>query len=99
MAFQVKSFGSLIKGLIIGLDLLKLVLKDDHECITFCKVLDLPILSELDEALHQFDVAVQEDFPHYQVRFFTVYILFSLMTPFIHPIFFEIHVIKLHYSY
>lgn len=64
---QVKAFGSLVKGLRIGLELLIILQKEDHGILSLSKVLNLPSLSnELEELLAQFETAVDDDFPHYQ---------------------------------
>lgn len=62
-----KAFGSLVKGLRIGIDLLNALEKEDHGIISLSKVVNLPTLSGLDELLHQFEVALDDDFPRYQV--------------------------------
>nr|XP_009409339.2 PREDICTED: DNA mismatch repair protein MSH7 [Musa acuminata subsp. malaccensis] len=63
---RVKGFGSLVKGLRIGIDLLNALEKEDHGIISLSKVVNLPTLSGLDELLHQFEVALDDDFPRYQ---------------------------------
>lgn len=62
-----KTFGSLVKGLQIGIDLLNILWKEDHEILSLSKVVNLPTLSSLDELVHQFEVALDDDFPQYQV--------------------------------
>lgn len=66
---QVKLFGSLVKGLRTGLDLLIQVQKEGC-IITLSKVVKLPRLSGnggLDQFLTQFEAAVDSEFPNYQV--------------------------------
>lgn len=66
---QVKLFGSLVKGMRTGLDLLIQVQKE--ACIiSLPKVVKLPQLSGnggLDQFLTQFEAAVDSEFPNYQV--------------------------------
>lgn len=69
---QVKVFGSLVKGLRIGLDLLMLLQNEGHIISSLSKVFKLPMLSGsngLDQFLAQFEAAVDSDFPKYQVLF------------------------------
>ena len=69
---QVKVFGSLVKGLRIGLDLLMLLQNEGHIISSLSKVFKLPMLSGsngLDQFLAQFEAAVDSDFPKYQVMF------------------------------
>ncbi|KAG5595362.1 hypothetical protein H5410_036594 [Solanum commersonii] len=65
---RVKVFGLLVKGLRIGLDLLRLLQK---ECLTssLAKVVSLPVLdgdNGLDKFLTQFEAAIDSDFPNFQ---------------------------------
>lgn len=65
---RVKAFGLLVKGLRIGLDLLRLLQK---ECLTssLAKVVSLPVLdgdNGLDKFLTQFEAAIDSDFPNFQ---------------------------------
>lgn len=65
-------FGSLVKGLRIGIDLLLLLQKEEHSLLTISKFLKLPLLSGsdgLNEFLTQLEAAVDSDFPKYQVNF------------------------------
>ncbi|XXG56105.1 hypothetical protein AAC387_Pa03g3608 [Persea americana] len=65
----VKAFGSLIKGLRIGLDLLTIFQKEDHGILSLSTVLNLPLPygnNGLDVLLTQLEAAVDNDFPHYQ---------------------------------
>lgn len=65
-------FGSLIKGLRIGMDLLLLLQKEEHILLSISKFLKLPLLSGsdgLNEFLTQLEAAVDSDFPKYQVNF------------------------------
>ncbi|MCE5166217.1 DNA mismatch repair protein msh7 [Datura stramonium] len=66
---MVKVFGLLVKGLRIGLDLLRLLQK---ECLTpsLAKVVSLPVLdgdNGLDKFLTQFEATIDSDFPNFQV--------------------------------
>ncbi|XP_043702329.1 DNA mismatch repair protein MSH7 [Telopea speciosissima] len=66
---RVKAFGSLIKGLRIGMDLLNIFNKEKHGFPSLSKMLDLPLLcgvNDLDELLTQLEAAVDNDFPKYQ---------------------------------
>ncbi|KAJ4958336.1 hypothetical protein NE237_025447 [Protea cynaroides] len=66
---RVKAFGFLIKGLRIGMDLLKIIKEEKHGFSSLSKILDLPLLcgvNELDELLTQLEAAVDNDFPKYQ---------------------------------
>ncbi|GMI97714.1 MUTS homolog 7, ARABIDOPSIS THALIANA MUTS HOMOLOG 7, MUTS HOMOLOG 6-2 [Hibiscus trionum] len=66
---RVKAFGTLVKGLRGGMDLLGLLQKDADMVSPLSKVFKLPILSgtnRLDEFLTQFEAAIDSDFPNYQ---------------------------------
>ncbi|KAE8682862.1 DNA mismatch repair protein MSH7 [Hibiscus syriacus] len=66
---KVKAFGTLVKGLRNGMDLLRLFQKDTDMESPLSKVFELPILSctnGLDEFLTQFEAAIDSDFPNYQ---------------------------------
>ncbi|XP_058111124.1 DNA mismatch repair protein MSH7 [Magnolia sinica] len=63
---QVKAFGTLVKGLRIGMELLVILQKEDYGISSLSKVLNLPLLSELDDVLTQFETAVDDSFPQYQ---------------------------------
>ncbi|KAK8695156.1 hypothetical protein V6N13_000329 [Hibiscus sabdariffa] len=66
---RVKAFGTLVKGLRSGMDLLILLQKDADMVSPLSKVFKLPILSGtngLDEFLTQFEAAIDSDFPNYQ---------------------------------
>ncbi|XP_022749790.1 DNA mismatch repair protein MSH7-like isoform X2 [Durio zibethinus] len=66
---RVKAFGTLVKGLRTGMDLLKLLQKDADMLSPLSKVFKLPMLSGtdgLDEFLTQFEAAIDSDFPNYQ---------------------------------
>ncbi|KAB2076854.1 hypothetical protein ES319_A06G067600v1 [Gossypium barbadense] len=65
----VKAFGTLVKGLWSGMDLLRLLQKDADMVSLLSKVFKFPILSGangLDEFLTQFEAAIESDFPNYQ---------------------------------
>ncbi|KAL5838399.1 hypothetical protein ACOSQ3_015568 [Xanthoceras sorbifolium] len=66
---QVKVFGSLVKGLRIGIDLLMLLQKEGHIALLLSKIFKLPLLNGsegLDKFLTQFEAAVDSDLPNYQ---------------------------------
>lgn len=63
---RIKAFGSLVKGLRAGINLLNVLQKENHEISSLSKIVNIPILSELDELLHQFELALDDDFPQYQ---------------------------------
>ena len=70
-------FGTLVKGLRFGLDLLTLLQKEGHIRRPLLKLFKIPSLSGsdgLDLYLKQFEAAVDSDFPNYQV-----YIRFLLL--------------------
>lgn len=67
---QVKAFGSLVKGLRVGLDLLMLLQREDGVISLLLKIFTFPMLSGndgLDKFLTQFEASVDSDFPNYQV--------------------------------
>ena len=73
---QVKAFGTLVKGLRIGMDLLRLLQKDADLLSPLSKVFKIPMLSGtngLDKFLTQFEAAINSDFPNYQVCFLAMY--------------------------
>ncbi|XVF34805.1 hypothetical protein REPUB_Repub18cG0090200 [Reevesia pubescens] len=66
---RVKAFGTLVKGLRLGMDLLRLLQKDAVMISPLSKVFKLPMLNGtngLDEFLTQFEAAIDSDFPNYQ---------------------------------
>ncbi|KAK9269014.1 hypothetical protein L1049_000782 [Liquidambar formosana] len=66
---RVKVFGSLVKGLRIGMDLLVLLQKEGRMNVSLSKILNLPVLGGsdgLDKFLVQFEAAIDSDFPNYQ---------------------------------
>ncbi|KAL4563948.1 hypothetical protein LXL04_027997 [Taraxacum kok-saghyz] len=68
---RVKVFGSLVKGLRVGLDLLKALQKQDKLFSLLLKIFSLPILignDGIDTFLAQFEAAVDSDFPNYQAH-------------------------------
>ncbi|XP_055825001.1 DNA mismatch repair protein MSH7 isoform X2 [Solanum dulcamara] len=65
---RVKVFGLLVKGLRIGLDLLRLLQKE-YLTSSLAKVVSLPVLdgdNGLDKFLTQFEAAIDSDFPNFQ---------------------------------
>ncbi|KAI0487869.1 hypothetical protein KFK09_027692 [Dendrobium nobile] len=62
---RIKAFGLLIKGLRMGMDLL-MILQKEHKVSFLSKIVNLPVLSELDDLLKQLEAAMSEDFPYYQ---------------------------------
>lgn len=70
-------FGSLVKGLRNGMDLLLLLLKEEQLISSLSKNFKLPELlgsNGLEKFLVQFEAAVDSEFPNYQVCFFLVYV-------------------------
>ncbi|KAI5005350.1 hypothetical protein ZWY2020_032593 [Hordeum vulgare] len=63
---RIKTFGMLIKGLRVGIDLLSALRKDDHGIPALSKSVDIPTLSSLDELVHQFEEAIRNDFEQFQ---------------------------------
>lgn len=63
---RIKSFGMLIKGLRVGIDLLNVLQREDHGVSALSKAVDIPTLSSLGELIHQFEEAIDNDFPRYQ---------------------------------
>ncbi|XP_048562203.1 DNA mismatch repair protein MSH7 isoform X2 [Triticum urartu] len=62
----IKTFGMLIKGLRVGIDLLSALRRDDHGIPALSKSVDIPTLSSLDELVHQFEEDIRNDFEQYQ---------------------------------
>lgn len=63
-------FGTLVKGLRFGLDLLMVLQNEGHIIELLLKLFKVPTLSGsggLDRYLSQFEAAVDSDFPNYQV--------------------------------
>ncbi|KAH7657352.1 DNA mismatch repair protein MSH6 protein [Dioscorea alata] len=63
---RIKTFGSLIRGLRVGIDLLLILQREDHGILSLPKFASVPTLNELDELLNQFEAAMEDDFPNYQ---------------------------------
>ncbi|CAM0880021.1 unnamed protein product [Alopecurus aequalis] len=63
---RIKTFGMLIKGLRVGINLLSVLQRGDHGISALSKSVDIPTLSSLDELVHQFEEAIENDFPRYQ---------------------------------
>ncbi|XP_054791375.1 DNA mismatch repair protein MSH7-like [Prosopis cineraria] len=66
---RVKVFGSLVKGLRTGLNLLLLLQNEGPLMSSFTKVFKVPVLTGscgLDQFLSQFEAAIESDFPDYQ---------------------------------
>lgn len=66
---RVKVFGTLVKGLRFGLDLLMVLQNEGHIIELLLKLFKVPTLSGnggLDQYLSQFEAAVDSDFPNYQ---------------------------------
>ncbi|XP_024029834.1 DNA mismatch repair protein MSH7 [Morus notabilis] len=66
---RVKVFGTLVKGLRAGFDLLHLVEKEKRTFALLSKLFKLPVLSGNDglgQFLTQFEAAIDSDFPNYQ---------------------------------
>lgn len=74
---QVKVFGSLVKGLRVGIDLLIILQEEGHLAFLLSKICKLPMLNGgdgLNKFLTQFEAAVDSDFPKYQVCCFKGFI-------------------------
>lgn len=70
MLSQLKAFGSLVRGLRIGMKMLMLLGKDEVMTASLSKAVSVPVLSGsegLDEYLSQFEAAIDSEFPDYQV--------------------------------
>ncbi|KAH6803228.1 MUTS-like protein 7 [Perilla frutescens var. frutescens] len=66
---RVKAFGSLVRGLRIGMEMLMRLEKDEVITASLSKVVSLPVLSAskgLDKYLSQFEAAIDSEFPNYQ---------------------------------
>ncbi|XP_020521545.1 DNA mismatch repair protein MSH7 [Amborella trichopoda] len=66
---HVKAFGSLIKGLRIGMDMLKVLQKEEYWCSQLANFLPPSFLNgikNLDVLLTELEAAFDDDFPHYQ---------------------------------
>ncbi|KAL5572686.1 hypothetical protein UlMin_022283 [Ulmus minor] len=66
---RVKAFGTLVKGLRVGIDLLLLLQRERNTFSHLSKNFKLPLLSGsngLDQFLTQFEAAIESDFPNYQ---------------------------------
>ncbi|CAO2822828.1 unnamed protein product [Amaranthus hypochondriacus] len=66
---RVKVFGTLVKGLRTGMDLLLVLKNEEHIKSLLSKIFDFPEHSghdTLSEFLHQFEAAIDSDFPKYQ---------------------------------
>ncbi|KAK4391641.1 DNA mismatch repair protein MSH7 [Sesamum angolense] len=66
---QVKVFGSLVRGLRIGIEMLMLMQKHELLSTSLSRVVSLPMLSGnegLDQSLAQFEAAIDSDFSNYQ---------------------------------
>lgn len=72
-------FGSLVKGLRIGLNLLLVLQSEGLLMSSFAKVFKVPVLTDscgLDQFLTQFEAAIESDFPNYQVLFVLIWYQF-----------------------
>uniref|UniRef100_A0A0D9UXJ9 DNA mismatch repair proteins mutS family domain-containing protein n=1 Tax=Leersia perrieri TaxID=77586 RepID=A0A0D9UXJ9_9ORYZ len=63
---RIKTFGMLVKGLRVGIDLLDILQRQDHGVSALSKAVDIPTLSSLGELICQFEEAIDNDFPRYQ---------------------------------
>ncbi|XP_042066393.1 DNA mismatch repair protein MSH7-like isoform X1 [Salvia splendens] len=66
---RLKAFGSLVRGLRIGMEMLMLLQNNDVMTASLSKVITVPVLSGsggLDEYLSQFEAAIDSEFPNYQ---------------------------------
>ena len=57
----------LIIGLRVGINLLSVLQREDHGISALSRSVDIPSLSSLDEQVHQFEEAINNEFPRYQV--------------------------------
>lgn len=73
-----KAFGSLVRGLRVGVDLFMLLQNEGQISALLLKIFKLPMLcgtEGLDKFLTQFEAAIDSDFPNFQVLYF--WFLFS----------------------
>ncbi|MQL89491.1 hypothetical protein Taro_022064, partial [Colocasia esculenta] len=63
---RVRSFGCLVKGLRIGMDLLRILQKEGQQIMSLSKVLNCPVIDCLLEFLSEFETAMDDNFPDYQ---------------------------------
>ncbi|KAL6627315.1 hypothetical protein ACP70R_031041 [Stipagrostis hirtigluma subsp. patula] len=63
---EIKTFGTLIKGLRVGISLLDDLQRADHGISALSKAVEIPTLSSLGELIHQFETAIDNEFPQYQ---------------------------------
>ncbi|KAJ0959752.1 hypothetical protein J5N97_000574 [Dioscorea zingiberensis] len=63
---QIRTFGSLLQGLRVAIDLLLILQREDHRISALSKFASLATLSELDKLLKQFEAAMEDDFPNYE---------------------------------
>ncbi|KAF9614084.1 hypothetical protein IFM89_015083 [Coptis chinensis] len=66
---RVKLYGTLVKGMRVGIDLLMLLQEKEQEIFSLSKILDIPLRSgttRLDELITQFEATVESDFHKYQ---------------------------------
>lgn len=73
-------FGTLVKGLRFGLDLLMVLQNEGHIIELLLKLFKVPTLSGnggLDQYLSQFEAAVDSDFPNYQVYIYNFFFQYS----------------------
>lgn len=50
----------------MGIDLLNILHREDHGVPSLSKVVNIPTLKSLDKFVHQFEEALDNDFPKYQ---------------------------------
>lgn len=66
----------------MGMDLLNVLHKEDHGVLSLSKVVNIPTLKSLDEFVHQFEEALDNDFPKYQacLLFYNLELIFVVLT-------------------
>ena len=75
-------FGTLVKGLRVGFELLQLLENEKQLFALFLKNFRLPLMrgsDGLDQFLTQFEAAIDSDFPNYQVFSFSSIIFLILV--------------------
>lgn len=62
-----KVYGTLVKGLRVGMDMLTLLQSKEQEILSLSKIVNIPLERGISELLGQFEATVDSDFPTYQV--------------------------------
>ncbi|KAJ3694148.1 hypothetical protein LUZ60_009628 [Juncus effusus] len=64
---RVKTFGTLVKGLRNGINLLNVLQRENHGILSLTKLVNsIPTLSELDKFVHKLEETLDTNFPKYQ---------------------------------